>query len=508
MNRRIATLFTETFGTAPAEVTRLTPDGSQRAYFRLTGGPHGSVIGAFGPDPDENRAFLSFTRSFQRLGLPVPEIFAASEPRGMWLEEDLGDTTLFQALTAARAQAPGGFPSPMLEAYERVVEILPRFQVEGGRVIDFSVAYPRPAFDSQSMMWDLNYFKYHFLKLAHIPFSEQRLENDFEKLIEHLLTADTRHFLYRDFQSRNIMLRDGEPWFLDYQGGRRGAPQYDIASLLYDAKADIPDAVREHLLERYVRALSELVPFDAAEFVATYRSYVLIRIMQAMGAYGYRGFYERKPRFLESVPYAARNVRALLERGLPIDLPEVACVFERIAAEWADRASPIAPPGLTVHVSSFSYRQGLPPDESGHGGGYVFDCRSLPNPGRLREYADVSGGDRAVVEYLEKAPEIERFWSHVFPLVDAHIENFRERQFSDLAIAFGCTGGQHRSVYFAERMARHIREHHPGVAVLIEHGEAPRWPGADAAVADEPFAARTELAAPSAAADPNDPWTR
>jgi aminoglycoside/choline kinase family phosphotransferase len=235
MHNAIAALFTETFGNPPSDVTRLTADGSQRVYFRLSGARQGSVIGAVGPDPDENRAFLSFTRSFRLIRLPVPEVYAVNEAQGVWLEEDLGDTTLFNALSSARSSDMEAFPQEMLEVYERVVEILPRFQVEGGRAVDFSVAYPRPEFDLQSMLWDLNYFKYHFLKLAHIPFNEQRLENDFHRLTEHLLEAETRHFLYRDFQSRNIMLRGNEPWFIDYQGGRRGAPQYDIASLLYDA---------------------------------------------------------------------------------------------------------------------------------------------------------------------------------------------------------------------------------------------------------------------------------
>jgi aminoglycoside/choline kinase family phosphotransferase len=497
MRDAVVALFTQTFSRPPADVARLTADGSQRAYYRLTGAPPGSVIGAFGPDPDENRAFLSFSRSFRALGLPVPEIYAAGEGRGVWLEEDLGDVTLFQALAAARPAPGGELPPAMVAVYERVVDLLPRFQIEGGRAIDFSVAYPRAAFDEQSMLWDLNYFKYHFLKLAHIPFSEQRLENDFHRLIEHLLRADTGYFLYRDFQSRNIMLRDGQPWFIDYQGGRRGAAQYDIASLLYDAKADIPESVRAHLLERYVGALARLAKVDVGRFLETYRGYVLMRIMQAMGAYGYRGFFERKPRFLESVPYAARNVAGLLGSGLPIELPELESVFRHIVAAWAERPSPIGPlPGLTVHITSFSYRQGLPPDEAGHGGGYVFDCRALPNPGRLPKYAGVSGAEASIVAFLEVLPATDAFWSQVFPLVDAHIANFRERGFSDLSVAFGCTGGQHRSVYFAERLARHLRERHPGVTVDLRHAAEASWPEAARRAPKRAISAR------------DDPWTR
>jgi aminoglycoside/choline kinase family phosphotransferase len=503
----IAALFSEKFGHPPTDVTRLPSDGSQRVYVRLSGAPHGTVVGASGADFDENRAFLSFSRAFRGIHLPVPEIYAVDEGRGLWLEEDLGDTTLFRALSAARLEDPTTFPPAMLEAYERVVEILPRFQVEGGRVVDYADAYPRPAFDQQSMMWDLNYFKYHFLKLANVPFSEQRLEKDFQRLTEHLLTADARHFLYRDFQSRNIMLQDGQPRFIDYQGGRRGAPHYDIASLLYDAKADLPAEVREHLLDRYVAALSRHVPLDAPRFIETYRSFVLIRIMQAMGAYGYRGFFERKSRFLESVPYAAQNIATLLHRGLPIELPEVERVFEHIVETWAGR-TPTAgsPKGLTVHVASFSYRQGLPADDTGHGGGFVFDCRSLPNPGRYSEYQSATGRDRSVIEFLEAAPETESFWSHVAPLVDAHITNFRGRNFSHLCVAFGCTGGQHRSVYFAERMALFIRERHPDVTVVVEHGERSRWPD------DETLPPASNLGSPGRVAAPRvpadiEPWT-
>ncbi len=504
MNDALVAFYTRTFGRAPSEVRPLVADGSQRAYVRLRGAAPASVIGAIGPDPDENRAFLSFSHTFHGLGLPVPRILAEDVDQGLWIEEDLGDTTLFGALSAARKGAGGAFPDAMVAVYERVVELLPRFQVEGGRAIDFSVAYPRAAFDEQSMRWDLNYFKYHFLKLAHIPFNEQRLENDFDRLIAHLLGADTSGFLYRDFQSRNIMLRAGAPWFIDYQGGRRGAPQYDIASLLFDAKADLPDDLRTHLLARYARAYATLTGVEPARLLEHYRGYVIVRIMQAMGAYGYRGFFERKPRFLESVPHAARNLAGLLEAGLPVELPEVERVFRHIVQTWAGRRGPLAtPPGLTVQVRSFSYVHGLPPDDSGHGGGHVFDCRALPNPGRLPEFASATGRDAAVAAYLEATPETEAFWSHVASIVDAHVANYRERGFSHLSVAFGCTGGQHRSVYFAERLARHLRERFPDVAVHLEHAQEPMWPAA-------PAARRRRRAPPTprARGARDRPWTR
>jgi aminoglycoside/choline kinase family phosphotransferase len=475
---RLAQLFEKRFGKAADTVASLEADGSQRTYFRITAAEL-SVIGAHGPDAEENHAFLRFSDAFRRIGLPVPEIYAADEAAGIWLEEDLGDTTLFRALTDAREHELAEFPASLVPVYERVADLLPRFQIEGGRVIDYRDAYPRAAFDLQSMRWDLNYFKYHFLKLAHVPFNEQRLENDFEQLAAFLLEADTSHFLYRDFQSRNIMIRQGQPWFIDYQGGRRGAPQYDIASLLYDAKAAIPDPVRGRILDRYLHALGRLLPIDRGQFLEHYRGYVLIRIMQAMGAYGYRGLFERKTRFLQSVPYAARNLALLLETGLPIALPELEGVIGRIVDAFAGRSAQTTPVrGLTVRIASFSYRGGYPEDATGHGGGYVFDCRALPNPGRKPEFTGVSGLDPEVIAFLERETEVHSFWDRVWTLIEAHVKDFRRRNFSDLSIAFGCTGGQHRSVYFAERLGHHLRTRFPDVSVNITHREAHSWPAA------------------------------
>jgi len=478
MYEALVRLYSAHFSRPPRSILEIAGDGSSRSYYRLIGDDLRTAVGAVGPDREENRAFLSFTGSFRSAGLPVPEVYGNDESVGVWIEEDLGDTTLFNALVEARKHDPGSaFPTSMLPLYRRVVEVLPKFQVEGGRVIDFSVAYPRDAFDRQSILWDLNYFKYHFLKLAHVPFNEQRLENDFGALADFLLRADTRHFLYRDFQSRNIMIVDDEPYFIDYQGGRRGAPQYDIASLLYDAKAAIPVHVRDQLLAHYLDELSRYLEFDRDEFMQLYRGYVLVRIMQAMGAYGYRGFFERKPRFLQSVPFAARNIRRLLADGLPIDVPELQSVFERIVEAWAHKGEDAdAPPGLTVRVNSFSFRRGYPDDDGGHGGGYVFDCRGLPNPGRHLEYRTLCGRDAGVVEYIERCSEAHNYWQHVRPLVAAQVEEYLRRGFSSLTISFGCTGGQHRSVYFAERLAAYIRHEFPQVNVRLAHREEDRWP--------------------------------
>lgn len=477
MHERILGLFREHFGSDPEAVLEMAGDGSSRRYHRVRGPGGLTAIGAIGPDREENRAFLSFSRSLRKAGLPVPEIYAIDESAGVWLEEDLGDTTLFDALEEARSGSAAAFPESLVPVYERVLEWLPRFQVEGHRTIDYSVAYPRAAFDRQSILWDLNYFKYHFLKLAQIPFNEARLEEDFGRLTAFLLNVETDHFLYRDFQSRNIMLRESQPWFIDYQGGRRGALQYDVASLLYDAKADLPEELRERLLSHYIDRLSDFVSVDRDAFIEAYRGYVLVRILQAMGAYGYRGFFERKPRFLRSVPYAAANLERILANGLPVPLPELSSVFERIVERYSGSpGSTTEGPGLTVLVYSFSYRRGYPEDVSGHGGGFVFDCRALPNPGRLPEFRAATGRDEQVSSFLEAQPETDRFWHDVRSLVDTQIRTYVGRNFTALTVSFGCTGGQHRSVYFAERLERFLRSEFPDIRVRLFHRERPYWP--------------------------------
>ncbi|RMD98997.1 MAG: phosphotransferase enzyme family protein, partial [Calditrichaeota bacterium] len=295
----LAKLFERWAGQAPTKIVPLPAHGSDRKYYRLFGAKK-TAIGAYNPDRKENIAFLTFSQQFHELGLPVPEIYLQDLDRDIYLEQDLGDTTLFSFLSEIREKE--GFSDKIVQAYERVVEWLPRFQIQAARTLDFSVCYPRASFDRQSMMWDLNYFKYYFLKLAKIPFNEQDLEDDFQRFVDFLLQAERDFFLYRDFQSRNVMLVDGQPYFIDYQGGRRGALQYDIASLLFDAKADIPVEIRQDLLERYIREVSRWLPMERETFLQYYYGYVLIRIMQALGAYGFRGFYERKKHFLRSVP--------------------------------------------------------------------------------------------------------------------------------------------------------------------------------------------------------------
>jgi len=500
-------LFEQHFHAPPDRVQPLQGQlgGSGRVIVRLSGGEQDKVrlessgqsdfqssqsaIGILYDVREENVAFIEFSRHFRRHGLPVPEIYAEDLRHGAYIEQDLGDTTLFEFLVANRA---GENIAPSVEdAYIKVVQMLPRFQVEAGRDLNYKVCYPRASFDRQSIAWDLNYFKYYFLRLAGIAFSEQALENDFSRLTRFLLTAPRDYFLYRDYQSRNVMLLEGGPFFLDYQGGRKGALHYDIASLLYDAKADLPPALRQKLLSHYMEALRGMIGLEPHAFMHHYYAFVYVRMMQALGAYGFRGFYERKPHFLQSVPYAIKNLRWLLANAtVPIALPALTNAFQgivdsqkllAIVAEGErrghpapDKPQPLLPAAtdkLVAKIFSFSFHRGGPPkDDTGHGGGFVFDARSLPNPGREERFKMLTGKDAAVIDYLRQHKSVDEYLKNAEALVDASIRNYQSRGFKSLTASFGCTGGQHRSVYLAEQMAKHLRAK-TGVEVVLRHIE-------------------------------------
>jgi aminoglycoside/choline kinase family phosphotransferase len=440
--------------------------GSGRAIIRLTGGGH-NAIGIVYPVREENVAFIEFSWHFRRRGLPVPEIYGDDLFENAYLEEDFGDTTLYEFLGKHRT---GDSIAPeAIEAYRKVVAVLPRFQVEAGRDLNYKVCYPRSSFDRQSIAWDLNYFKYYFLRLSGVLFNEQALEHDFNRLTRLLLSADHDYFLYRDFQSRNVMLRDGQPFFLDYQGGRKGALQYDIASLLYDAKADLPPQVRQELLDYYLECLAKFITLDREEFMHYYYAYVYVRIMQALGAYGFRGFYERKPHFLQSVPYALKNLRWLAHHvKLPVALPALMEAFQGMLGSEQAISSPTS--ALTVRIFSFSFHRETPTDETGNGGGFVFDARSLPNPGREDRYKPLTGKDAEVIDYLNQHESVHQFLSNARSLVDSSVSSYQRRGFKSLMVSFGCTGGQHRSVYMAEQLAKHLRAT-DGVDVVVRHIE-------------------------------------
>ncbi len=504
IKQKLSLLYKTLNGENPLSVSVLPGSGSYRSYYRLHG-KNETVLGVHNEDISENEAFISFTNHFRSEGLPVPEILANDPENRIYLITDLGDTTLYQFLTEKRAiEAPGqqnatredtgvSFPSEVLEVYKKVIDWLPVFQVRAGKGLDYAVCYPRAAFDRQSMMWDLNYFKYYFLKLAKVPFDEQTLEDDFANLCDLLLTADSDFFLYRDFQSRNIMVVNGEPWFIDYQGGRRGALQYDIASLLLDGKADIPAEARQTLLNYYLDRLEDVCPVDRGKFLGLFYGFSLIRILQALGAYGFRGYYEQKQHFLQSIPFALRNLRYLRENRLVdfglntlmqvIDnMVENAALYNQssvqvtkhinhINSELKNNSSSELPHHiLTVSVRSFSYKKSIPVDNSGNGGGFVFDCRALPNPGRFDEFKQVNGKDQSVIRFLEKEPAVSEFLNHAISLVDQSVNTYIERNFDHLMVSFGCTGGQHRSVYCAEQLTKHLKDKYP-VTINLQHLE-------------------------------------
>src|SRR6266852_407327 len=442
--------------------------GSGRKVIRLAS-EKASAIGILYNVREENIAFLEFSRHFRRHGLPVPEIYAEDLSEGAYLEEDFGDTTLFEFLSKNRV---GENIAPQaVEAYRKVVGVLPRFQIEAGQDLDYKVCYPRGSFDRQSITWDLNYFKYYFLRLAGIPFNEQALEDDFSRLTKFLLSARREYFLYRDFQSRNIMLRDGHPFFVDYQGGRRGALQYDIASLLYDAKAALPPELRQQLLDHYLNQLAGFIELDREVFMQHYNAYVYVRIMQALGAYGFRGFYERKAHFLQSVPYALNNLRWLLHNvKLSVELPTLIDAFTSMVGSEKLQSLAAQAETLTVRVFSFSFHQGLPKDDSGNGGGFVFDARSIPNPGREERYKSLTGKDAPVIDYLNQQESVHQFLARGMSLADARVSEYQHRGFKSLMVSFGCTGGQHRSVFLAEQVAARLRGR-SGVEVAVHHRE-------------------------------------
>ena len=503
-------LFARWAGVPCTECLALGANGSSRRYYRLIGNIDTSLndvstyqrinvstyqpinvstisaIGCIADDLRENEAFFAYACHFHAKGMPVPELYAVADDRRHYLQQDLGDQTLYGLLYDKQRQG-GGFDAQMLDLYKQALADLAAIQ-QAGADIDFSLAYPRSDFDRQSILWDLNYFKYHFLKLQHIPFDEQLLEDDFNRLADYLLTADTHYFLYRDFQSRNIMVSShpshkGEGpgvrlYYIDFQGGRRGAAQYDVASLLYSAKSNLPEAIRRELLAHYLD-VRNIHGDERRQWMDLFWAYLLVRILQTLGAYGYRGLFERKDYFLQSIPLALNNLRNLLQdHPLSIPLPEINRIMREHSVcspsrDAACRVFKVCDSPLTVTVLSFSFKKGLPTDPSGNGGGFVFDCRALPNPGRYPEYKAYTGKDRPVIEFLQREPAVDQFLNHVEAIVSQSVEKYLERNFSSLQVAFGCTGGQHRSVYCAEQLAARLSKKYI-CNILLHHREQDR----------------------------------
>jgi aminoglycoside/choline kinase family phosphotransferase len=462
-------LFEKWGGEKLNSFSQLPDSGSNRKYFRLSG-EEKKAIGAFNPNQRENKAFIYLTKHFNNSNLPVPKFYMVKMSIGIYLQEDLGDETLFSLLNKKRSK--NIIPAEVKNLYLHSISELPRFQIIASKGLDYSNCYPRATFDAQSIKWDLSYFKYYFLKLANISFDEQKLEDDFNTLAKFLLEADKNYFMYRDFNSRNIMIKDEKPFFIDYQGGRKGALQYDVASLLFDSKANLPIEFRNELLEHYLHCVNRIKKIDSREFKKYFSSFILIRLMQMFGAYGYRGFFEGKAHFLKSIPFALNNLEWLLNKNRPkVKTPELFNALNQVIHskglkkfQWTDSTDG----KLTVRVNSFSYRKKLPADLSGNGGGFVFDCRAIPNPGRLDRYKQLTGRDKPVQDFLEAQPEAQKFLHDSFDIVKQSVENYSARGWGDLMVSFGCTGGQHRSVYSAEMLAKYLRDNYD-ILVQLTH---------------------------------------
>lgn len=450
-------LYRKYTGVEPEAVMPLTPAGSNRRYYRLTGPV--TVVGVEGVDKCENDTFVYLSRHFGERGVPVPGIFAVSDDGMAYLETDLGDVSLFKRLDD-------------VTLLEKTMRVMARLHCVGSEGLDYSRCFPVESFDSRAVMWDLNYFKYSFLNTSGVGYNEAELERDFLRLADDVdrLTREKGCFMMRDFQSRNVMVKDDEPYLIDYQGGRRGPAAYDLASFLWQARAGFGQKLRDRLIDVYIDEARKYGPIDGDELKAQVREMALIRTLQVLGAYGLRGLFERKLHFLLSIPPALANLRMLLGWGIG-DYPYLAHVLSQLVAKAGGVNQEEPYDGLTVRVCSFSYKKGIPDDPSGNGGGYVFDCRAMDNPGRYERYKRLTGLDREVIGFLEERGEIIPFLDACYTLVDKAVENYLSRGFSSLAVNYGCTGGQHRSVYSAQHTAEHIKARYPQVRVVLWHRE-------------------------------------
>lgn len=463
----LLSLFEKCFGIRPSRMIPLPGSGSNRRYFRLVS-PLGNAIAVSGTDRNENDSFVYLSAHLGSRGINVPRVLAVSEDGMAYLQEDLGSLSLYDAVAEGRRS--GLYSGEESRLLCEAVSMLPAIQVLGDEGLDYGRCFSGAELNVRMVNADLNYFKYCFLKTIVPEFDENALQDDFDRLAADLLSDGGTAFMYRDFQARNVMLHDGRPFFIDFQGGRRGPLHYDLASFIWQARAAYPEELKEKMLRTYLDALGKLVPsVDEDRFRARLDLFALFRTMQVLGAYGFRGLTEKKAHFIESIPYALDNLRKLKDMAGE-RYPYLHSLLSVLAG--SGRFTKAAPyDGLTVTVCSFSFRKGVPEDLSGNGGGYVFDCRALSNPGRYDEYRELTGMDDAVIRFMENDGEVFDFLRNAYGLVDRHAVRFMERGFTSLHVSFGCTGGRHRSVYAAERMASHLHDRFPGLRVRLVHRE-------------------------------------
>lgn len=472
----IRSLF-ESYNPQPiVSMDKLPQSGSNRIYFRIRTNTQ-SYIATYNDNVRENRTFVYYSHHFRSKGCPVPEIFAVNEAYTIYLQEDFGDTSLLNELEKQ------GHNDQVYTFFQQSLEKLAELQIKGDQDLDYTWAITSREFGKQAILSDLLYFKYYFLDTLQIPYDKEKLIDDFEALSTYLTHVDHKYFMFRDFQSRNIMMQDGKVHFIDYQGGMKGALQYDVASVLWQAKAELSDQWKDNLLEHYMDKVEDLLKkkIDRVRFVSQYNGYVLIRLLQVLGAYGFRGLFERKAHFLISIPLALRNFKWFLgNKQVGIVLPE----FERLLGlmvqdEVISRFEPTQAneqTPLVVHINSFSYKKNIPSDESGNGGGFVFDCRGILNPGRITEFKSQTGRDKPVKDFLEQQTRMPEFLNSIYNIVDISVEDYIKRGFESLSVNFGCTGGQHRSVYAADALARHLRnKFHVKIDLHHIEQEAKNW---------------------------------
>lgn len=455
---RLFSMFRQHYGQDCNSAHPLTGSASNRQYFRLSDGQT-SCIGVIGLSANENNAFISMASHFKAKGIPVPEVYMVSDDGMAYIQEDIGDDTLFKMLKSEDSK----------QLLCKAVRYLPDIQFKGAEDFDFACCHPSRKFDRRLVLFDLNYFKYCFLKPSGLEFDEVRLQDDFEKLADALTSVASDVFMYRDFNARNVMVKDGETYFIDFQGGMQGPIYYDVASFIWHARAGYSQELKEQMLDEYLNALAAYIHVDKDDFTKTLKLFVLFRTMQILGAYGFRGLVEHKAAFVVSIPDAMSSLASQLESPLD-EYPYLDSVLHRLCALPKFQAL-VSDARLEVKVSSFSYKKGIPQDLSGNGGGYVFDCRSIHNPGRYAPYKSLTGRDKPVIDFLEEDGEIIGFLDHVYGVVDPHVETFASRGFTSLMVSFGCTGGQHRSVYCAEHLAHHLAEKYPDVRVRLVHRE-------------------------------------
>ena len=465
--KELEILFEQYTKQKPESIYELPSSGSNRRYFRISGSGI-SLIGAKGLDVDENIAFMEIAKHFKLKGLPVPQVLCATQDNMFYLQEDLGDITLFNTIQQGRETS--NFSPDEVALLKKTIATLPKLQFEGGKGLDYNICFPQPEFDERNVWFDCNYFKYCFLKTTGIEFSEIKLHDDLTKMAADLLEGGNEEtFMYRDFQARNVMLVNGNPYFIDFQGGRKGPLYYDLASFVWQAKANYPTSLKEELIETYREALSAYVDIPKDIFYKKLRLFVLFRTMQVLGAYGFRGYFEKKPHFLQSVPFAIDNLRKLIQEQPFEEYPYIQQLLEELTSmrQFSDLR---VERKLEVRIFSFSYKKGIPVDTSGNGGGYVFDCRAINNPGKYDHFKHFTGLDKEVIEFLEEDGEVTKFLSHVYELADAHVTRYMERKFTNLMFSFGCTGGQHRSVYCAQHLAEYLSKKY-NITVKVYHRE-------------------------------------